>query len=146
MNRATVNALLKTVLWGGFAGAAPFLLFTVPFGISMFVEDKTEIGHFTAFWGMVMPLAFAWTGTLVGTLVIGLPLTALLARSGRERGRFYILAGLVAGSLPFLLAGFFPDSIGLMMLSVPGGLAGAVAGWHWGRHRDAVIAARGNTA
>ncbi len=146
MNRASVNALVKAVLWGGFAGAAPFLLFSVPFGISMFIEDKSEVGHFTAFWGMVMPLAFAWTGTLVGTLVIGLPLTALLARSGRERGRFYILAGLIGGSLPFLMTGLFPDHIGLMMLSVPGGLAGAVAGWHWGRHRDAVIAAQGKAS
>ncbi|MFN3516626.1 MAG: hypothetical protein ACK4YM_05640 [Novosphingobium sp.] len=146
MSRATMNAIAKSVLWGGFAGAAPFLLFSVPFGLSLFVERKIEIGHFTVFWGMVFPLVAAWLGTLIGALVIGLPVTMLLASSGLERGRFYILAGLIGGSLPFLRAGQWSDTVWLMAFSIPGGLAGAVAGWHWGRHRDAVIAARGSAA
>lgn len=143
MNRATVNALVKTVLWGGFAGAAPFLLFTIPFGLNLFADRKADVAMFAVIWGMVFPLILAWLGTLIGALAVGLPVTALLARSGRERGRFYILAGLVGGSLPFLVAGLFPDQIGLMALAIPGGLAGSVAGWHWGRHRDAVIAVQG---
>lgn len=141
-----MRALVKAVLWGGLAGAAPFLLFTVPFGLNLFADRKADVAMFAVIWGMVFPLILAWLGTLIGALAVGLPITALLARSGRERGRFYIFAGLVGGSLPFLVAGLFPDHIGLMMLSVPGGLAGAVAGWHWGRHRDAVIAAQGKAS
>ena len=146
MNRTAGIALLKAVLWGGFAGAAPFLLFTVPFGMNLFAARQTDIGLFTAIWGMLFPLVVAWLGTLIGAIVVGLPVTRLLASSGLERGRFYILAGLIGGSLPFLLAGLSPDTVWLMAFSIPGGLAGAVAGWHWGRHRDAVIAARGSAA
>lgn len=142
MNRTAAIAFIRAVLWGGFAGALPFLLVTIPVGLSLFSKGQELI----AMWTMVLPLAVALPAALAGAVMIGLPITWLMIRSGREHGRFYILAGLVAGSLPFLLAGVFPDSIGLMAVSVPGGLAGAVAGWHWGRHRDAVIAARGNTA
>ncbi len=142
MNQLAMKALVKAVLWGGFAGAAPFLLFTVPFGLNLFADRKADVALFAVVWGMVFPLILAWLGTLTGALAVGMPVTALLARSGRERGRFYILAGLVGGSLPFLVAGLFPDRIGLMALAIPGGLAGSVAGWHWGRHRDAEIAAQ----
>ncbi len=131
LNRTALIALAKAVIWGGVAGALPFLLVTVPIGMAM-VQD----GQAGGFWIMLVPLWIAWPATLAGTLAIGLPLTVLLARSGHERGRFYVLAGLIAGSLPFLLAGLFPDMIGWMAFSIPGGLAGAVAGWHWGRHRD----------
>lgn len=146
MNRAEAMALTRAVLWGGFAGAAPFLLFTVPFGLNLFANQKADVAFFAVTWGMIFPLILAWLGTLIGALVVGLPVTALLARSGRERGRFYILAGLISGSLPFLVAGLFPDQIGLMALAIPGGLAGSVAGWHWSRHRDALIAARSNAS
>lgn len=133
MNRAVLIALAKAVLWGGVAGALPFLLVSVPIGMAMMRD-----GQAGGFWIMLVPLWIAWPTTLIGAFVIGLPFTALLIRSGHERGRFYVLAGLIAGSLPFLLAGLFPETIGWMAFSIPGGLAGAVAGWHWGRHRDRV--------
>ncbi|MFN5902985.1 MAG: hypothetical protein ACK439_08490 [Novosphingobium sp.] len=140
MNRSALSALVKSVAWGGVAGALPFLLVTVPLGLSWLLEGKSAIGPAAAIWAMVLPLAVAWPLTLLGFVLLGLPCTWLLARSGHERGRFYILAGLIAGSLPFLAAGLFPEGLGYMAFSVPGGLAGAVAGWHWGRHRDRVTA------
>lgn len=136
LNRAALIVLARAVLWGGMAGGLPFLLVTVPVGLAA-IQD----GQAGGIWIMLVPLWIAWPATLAGALAIGLPFTWLLARSGHERGRFYVLAGLIAGSLPFLTAGLFPDGIGWMAFGIPGGLAGAVAGWHWGRHRDQVIAA-----
>lgn len=132
-NRAALLAFAKAVLWGGVAGGLPFLLVTVPIGIAI-VQD----GQAGGFGVMLAPLLIAWPTTLGGMVMLGLPITWLLTRSGHERGRFYVLAGLIAGSLPFLMAGLFPDGIGWMAFSIPGGLAGTVAGWHWGRHRDRV--------
>jgi hypothetical protein len=132
--RETANAFAKAWFWSGVAGALPFLLVAVPVGTSLIGQGQTA----TAVWTMILPLLVSWPITFIGMIALGVPIGWLFARSGHERGRFYILAGLIAGSLPFLIAGLFPDAIGWMAFSIPGGLAGAVAGWHWGRHRDRV--------
>ena len=133
-HRDAVRAFVRAVIWGGVGGALPFLLIAVPVGTSLLGKGQFAI----AVWTMVLPLLIAWPITLAAALVIGPPITWLMDRFAPHRGRFYVLAGLIAGSLPFLATGLFPGAIGWMAFAIPGGMAGAVAGWHWGRHRDRV--------
>ena len=141
MNRDAARAFAKAVFWGGVGAAVPGLLVTVPLGLNMLIEGDRTMGVAGSLYLIVMPLLVTWPLALGGMLLLGLPITWLFQRSGKENGRFYLLAGMVAGSLPFLLLGLHPDFIGLMLASVPGGLGGIVAGWHWGRHRDAMLRA-----
>jgi hypothetical protein len=135
-HRDAVRAFAKAVIWGGVGGALPFLLIAVPVGTSLLGQGQIAI----AVWTMILPLLVAWPITLAAALIIGPPITWLMDRIVPNRGGFYVLAGLIAGSLPFLVTGLFPGAIGWMAFAIPGGMAGAVAGWHWGRHRDRVAA------
>lgn len=135
------RALIKAVLCGGFAAGAPALLFSVPFGLALIADGS----FFDGLYVLCLPLIMAGLIVLTASLLIGLPLTAMLAALGKERGEYYLVAGFLFGSAPFVFWMLMPfDRGSLGLLAFLGGLGGAVTGWHWGRHRDAVIAARGS--
>lgn len=127
----------RAVWWGSLAGAAPFLLFTLPLGISAMSDSDPASGLLVAF----SPLMITGTIVLGAILAIGLPLTALLSQSNREFQRHYATAGLVAGALlPSLILLQFEDwAIGVgMFLAIPGMIAGTVTGLVWGKWREAL--------
>jgi hypothetical protein len=129
-----LRAFLIAVLCGSLAAGAPVMLMTVPFGLGM-VSD----GDFGGLLVMFSPALVALPVVLGASLLIGLPLTALLRASNREAGAYYVLAGLVFGAGPLLVWMVMPDgSPSLGILAALGGFGGAITGWQWGRYRDAV--------
>lgn len=115
------------------------MLLTVPPGLAMVYKD----GNFGGLLLLLSPLLIAAPVVLGASLLIGLPLTALLRAWNREAGEYYVFAGLVFGAVPFLVWMVMPDgSPSLGVLSALGGFGGAVTGWQWGRYRDGLTMER----
>lgn len=145
VDRVAVIAFSKAVLTGAFAAGAPFLLVIIPIGLALLFDSRDPMGGLNGLLIAAVPLIIALPIVLAASLVFGLPLTYLLSRAGREQGSHYVAAGaFFGGALPFALSIVaLPDVFtGLFYFAIPGALGGAVTGWSWGRHRDAVIAAR----
>lgn len=144
VDRVAVIAFAKTVLTGAFAAAAPFLLVTVPLGLILLFDFGDPMGGARGLLIAVAPLIVTLPIVLGASILIGLPLTYLLSRAGRDQGELYVVAGLFFGGiLPVaisILAGQAADA--LFYFAIPGSLGGAVTGWSWGRHRDAQKIAR----
>ena len=144
VDRVAVIAFAKAVLTGAFAAAAPFLLLTVPLGLMLAFDFGDPMGGASGLLIAAAPLIVTLPIVLGASILIGLPLTYLLSRAGRDHGELYVVAGLFFGGiLPVaisILAG--QEEAGLFSFVIPGSLGGAVTGWSWGRHRDALIAAR----
>lgn len=132
-----VRAFLLAVVAGSLAAAAPALLITVPLGLMMVFDD----GHLNGLAIMFAPFVISFPCVLIASLLIGLPLTTVLAWMGRERVEFYVIAGLIIGPVPFLVLMFQADgSSDLAFAAACGAIGGAVTGWVWGRHRDELAA------
>ena len=144
VDRVAVIAFAKAVLTGAFAAAAPFLLVTVPLGLILLFDFGDPMGGARGLLIAVAPLIVTLPIVLGASILIGLPLTYLLSRAGRDQGELYVVAGLFFGGiLPVaisILAGQAADA--LFYFAIPGSLGGAVTGWSWGRHRDAQKIAR----
>lgn len=111
------------------------LVFTVPLAFG-FTESGAPLDGLAA---ALLPLWFTAGVTLAAMVLVGLPLTAALQRTGRECWRTYTLLGLLFGALiPFayILAidGAWEPAA---FFAVPGMLAGTAAGYSWGRWRRA---------
>ena len=144
VDRVAVIAFAKAVLTGAFAAAAPFLLVTVPLGLILLFDFGDPMGGARGLLIAVAPLIVTLPIVLGASILIGLPLTYLLSRAGRDQGELYVVAGLFFGGiLPVaisILAG--QAAGGLFYFAIPGSLGGAVTGWSWGRHHDAQKIAR----
>lgn len=137
----SVSAFARAVGWGSLAAAAPFFLISVPIGMSSLFNDNYGSEWWLVIYFMLVPLVVTLPIVLTASLVIGLPLTALLSESGAEKGQHYVAAGVLIGAVPlFILFGEVVSAAA--MLSVGGALGGGVAGWVWGRHRDELRAAQ----
>ena len=122
---------------GTFAAAAPAaLLFVPPFLVALLGNGGFDPQGLTL---LVIPLLVSGSVTLVGMVVIGLPLTKILARRGSECPMTYAACGAGAGAiLPLAVclalgsweAGFF--------FAVFGMLAGFTTALSWGRWRMAL--------
>lgn len=127
-----LRAFLIAVLCGGLAAGAPAMLLTAPFGLALMSD-----GNLGGLLVMFSPVLVAVPVVLGASLLIGLPLTAILRAWNREAGEYYIVAGLIFGAVPFLVLSLVPGaepSLGLLMLC--GALGGGVTSWHWARYRD----------
>ena len=142
VDRSTVIAFAKAVLTGAFAAAAPYLLLTVPLGLNLLLDPSDPMGGLRGLIIMAAPLLFTLPIVLGASVLIGLPLTYLLSRAGREQGKHYVAAGFFAGALPLATMGLWPEATTAIYFGVPGAFGGAVTGWSWGRYRDALNHAR----
>ncbi len=116
--RAAIRPFLDALMFGALAGSAPSLFFA-PFAL--------------------LPSA---GGTLVGMLVVGLPLTFLLRKLRQERLAYYVIAGVVFGFTfpialvgPLALFGRITEWGLLIYFAISGTLAGAVSAYSWGLWR-----------
>lgn len=135
--KSHVLAFFKAVATGSLAAASPGLLFTVPLGLLMVFKD----GQLSGLSLVLAPLIVAVPSVFAASLLLGLPLTAVLARIGKERGEHYVVAGLVFGTLPFLGWMFLSDEANsIAALAVLGAFGGGATGWVWGRHREGLMA------
>ncbi len=142
VDRVAVIAFAKAVLRGGFAAAAPFLPLSAGFGLKYLIDFDDPLDGLYAPLLVIYPLIITLPIVLGASILIGLPLTYLLSRIRREQGKHYVAAGTLCGGLPFVILGFWLDAGALFFVALVGALGGAVTGWSWGRHRDALIAAR----
>lgn len=127
----------RAVWWGSLAGAAPGLLFTIPLGISAMGGTDPVSGLLVA----LLPLLVTVTIVIGASLLIGLPITAILSHNRRERQRDYAVAGLAAGaSIPTLII-LAIDGLRIepmLFFTVPGMIAGTMTGLVWGNWREAL--------
>ena len=121
---------VKSVLLGAVAGAAPLLIFTCTLALMSLPEGLDDRGGLLSLlWLAILPLIISISLVLGASIVVGLPLTALLKRQGWESASAYMSVGAIAG---FLL----PIAI-LLLMAAPAGywmaLLGAVGGAVTGR-------------
>lgn len=139
--KMALKTFARAVGWGAVAGGAPVLLFTLPAAILSVVDASNE-GLAGLLYIATLPLLLAGAGTLAGALLLGLPLTALLRRKGRETSTTYGLLGAALGFVLPALAAFAaigPDIGGAFLLfAIPGLIAGLTAATVWGNWREQV--------
>jgi hypothetical protein len=131
-----VRAFIRSVVWGGFAGALPYLIFTIPVGLSLLFTEQTGLDGLIGLYVLMLPLLISMPTVLAAAVLLGLPLTALLIRLKREAGSIYLVAGFLLGAIPFLVLAVMDDNMAIGFLAFSGGLGGGIAGSVWGRHRD----------
>lgn len=123
-----MRAFVKSVLIGALASAAPFLVITT-FVASFMLGDRTPLHDML--WIAILPLAITLPLVLACSLLIGLPLTALLHRFGKESAAAYIVVGLIAGALvPTLFLGIVGAPSG-WWIGLIGGFGGFVTARTW---------------
>ena len=84
----------------------------------------------------LLPVAISFPVVAVGWLFVGLPLTWLLAKSGRDDSDSLGLVGAIAGTLVVLAFLWIQDSLGFFVFAFLGAVGGGVTGKLWGEVRD----------
>ena len=137
MQYKTETAFLRALVAGALIGGAPWLVVTAPLGASAIAGGDILGGLFA----LALPILVAGFVTLACMLVIGLPLTALLASKGRECPRIYAFCGGIFGflvpatALLLLNLGTFEWHRDFVLLTLGGTIAGAATAFVWGKHR-----------
>ncbi|MWV28815.1 hypothetical protein [Aurantiacibacter rhizosphaerae] len=139
-----IGSFFRATGWGAVAGGGFFLVFTVPAGLTAMISQGDPQGLLLG----LLPLGIALAGTLIGMLLIGLPLTALLRQFRRERAPIFAAVGMVGGLvLPMLFAALLEGAFNSGTLWIGfffglfGALAGGVCGKIWGSYREDVARA-----
>ena len=123
---------IKAVLVGSLAGGSPFLLFTIPLALTfVFEPDFGGVGIVGSVWFAVAPAVIAMLFVLPASLLIGLPLTAILARNEQESVTAYAFAGGASGTLIILAILALTDSMAASWACLIGTFSGAVTGHVW---------------
>ncbi|TFU06019.1 hypothetical protein EUV02_03085 [Polymorphobacter arshaanensis] len=126
-----VQSFTKSVILGGLAGAAPFLVFLV-FIIAGSPYPGTSEDRVMLLVKMpALILAISTTVVLVASVIIGLPLTAVLKRRQWESADAYTVSGAVAGAALPVLPMLFTGEFGAFMLVICGAFGGAITGRTW---------------
>lgn len=123
----------KAVLAGSFTAAAMPLVFTILFALSSLadggINGPGSMG--ASLYLAILPLLLTTPVVLLASILIGLPLTLFLRRSGRESTLAYCTAGGIAG--------FLIPSVGMLWLDASAGfwiaglgmVSGAMTGHVW---------------
>lgn len=133
-------AFLRAVALGALAGGVPYMIFSVPLGVSQTTFEDVPF----VLWLTFMPVILCGVVTLLSALVIGLPLTVILHKAGEESAGLYTFFGLMFGCLVplatvLVVSGSWEAGA---FFTLPGILAGSVAGLSWGRWRQEVAEAK----
>lgn len=122
----------KSVFFGALTGAAPFLLGTTMIAVTSLPSGIDGDGRiFPTVWFAALPLIVTIPIVLSASIVIGLPLTLILRRQGRETEAAYIGTGAMVGfALPIICLLATRGAEGYWM-SALGAASGAVTGRTW---------------
>ncbi len=124
----------KAVLAGSFTAAVPPLFFTILFAAFSLPDGINGPGSMgPTLYLAILPLLVTLPVVLVASLLIGLPLTLFLRRTGRESTFAYCTSGAIAGLLIPLLA--------LLLMGAPSGhwiaflglIGGIVTAYVWSK-------------
>ena len=123
---------IKAVLVGSIAGGSPFLLFTIPLALTfLFEPDFGEVEIVGSVWLAIAPAVIAMLFVQPSSLIIGLPLTAILTRRDQESVTAYAFAGGASGTLIILAFLAITDSMVVSWACLIGTFSGAVTGHVW---------------
>lgn len=127
-----MQAFLKSVAMGTFAGAWLPMIFTV---IAVFISIPNGVdgngGVLSSLLFAGFPLALALGFVLPASIVIGLPVTAVLIRLRAESSAAYVIIGLVVGfALPLAVLAWMGAGEG-WWLALLGAFSGSVTGRTW---------------
>lgn len=128
---------LAAVGWGGLAGT---LAVSIPLLIAGLLRNEgAEI-----LLGVFMIGMLAMLFTLVGMLLIGLPVTVLLRAIGAEHHIAYAVIGATSGfiAMAALFEAHRMHAPEMLLFPGAGAVAGFAAAWRWGRWRDALLVFR----
>ena len=92
---SAARACLRATFWGSMTGGGPFLIITLPFGISI-SKSGDLLGTLVV---ALLPLIVSGTVVTGAFILFGLPLTAVLARGEDEDATTYAAAGAGLGML-----------------------------------------------
>jgi hypothetical protein len=123
-----VKPFAKSVLFGSIAGAAPVLLLTVPYGIASFA-GRSGLVLFSL--SVLAPLLGSAVLVTTSSVVVGLPLTALLKRQNWESAVTYTTVGGLTGFAIMILALLLTSPTGAYWPALFRALGGAVTGQTW---------------
>lgn len=131
-----LKALAKAVLVGTLAGAAlPTVLMAILALMQMTDGDSISNARGSALLMLLFPALLVFCVVLPATILVGLPVTALLRRLEWESELAYRIIGALVGlAIPTLLlwSEGFEFSV---ILAGQGAISGAATGWAWGRER-----------
>ena len=127
-------AFAKSVLIGTFAAAALPSVFTIALAINSLPEGINGGGRlFPSFWLAILPSVVAFPLVLGASIIVGLPLTAWLKRSGRETGAAYTVAGAALGFvIPLIILLIIHAPAGYWTV-ILGAFSGAITAHTWWR-------------
>lgn len=139
MTQNNLFQFLRAVGIGGLLGYAPFQLLRGSSGVPANTISEFAISVLMG----LAPLGISIIITLLFSVVIGLPLTALLRHLRKESAKAYMIAGAGFGfTIPILLDlrifGYFGV---FFLMSLLGLIAGATTGYLWGGWREKLSAA-----
>ena len=126
-----MRAFVKSVALGTLAGAWLPMIFTV---IAVFIAGVDGIagnGLLPSVLFAAFPLALALAFVFPASLIIGLPLTAILTRFRAESSMAYVTVGIVSGiALPLAILAWM-GAEGGWWLALIGAFSGAITGRTW---------------
>jgi hypothetical protein len=127
-----MRAFVRAVLAGVLAGASLPVLLSCGVAVAILPDVMNGKARVLSFlWLLVLPVVVTIPLVLMGSVLIGLPATLLLAKRGRESDAAYMLTGAVGGLLIPLLALLLMKAPSGYWLSLIGAFSGVVTGHTW---------------
>jgi len=127
-----MRAFFKAVAIGTLAGAWMPMIFTVVVALSL-IPDAID-GHGNVVSSLVFaifPVAVAFVFVFLASILVGLPVTAILVRFRAESEAAYVLVGLAVGfALPLLVLAWMGAAEG-WWLALLGAFSGSITGRTW---------------
>ena len=132
---ANIRVFSIALLRGTLAGGGPAaLILAVPFFAVMVDSGSFDT---SSLFLIAVPFLAAGAITLAAMMVIGLPLTAILKRLGKECARTYAISGLSLGILiPLVICAAVGSMEAGLFFAVFGMMAGGATALTWGRWRE----------
>jgi hypothetical protein len=141
ISSANLRAFWKAVGVGTLAGAWLPLTFTTLIVLSSLPDGPDGRGDIlVSIWLAVSPLAITFPIVLSASVLIGLPVVAVLRANGSENVPAYALLGGLAGLLVCIaLVIVLGSPLDTHWIGLLGAFSGAVTGRSWGKDRERMI-------
>ena len=131
-----IRAFIKAVLMGAFSASCLPTLGTTIIGLSMIGRNQGVWEPLGAvLYLLVLPTLVALCVVVPSAVLIGLPVTAILARMNRETPETYAQIGSIAGVGVVVGLLWWMDAESGWWIVALGLFSGGVTGWVWGQSR-----------
>lgn len=126
-----MRPFVKSVILGAFSGAFPVLIVTCVLALLSLPDSLIQGNIFPSLWLAILPLVISLPLVLGASILIGLPLTALLKLKGWESAVIYVSVGAITGFIiPIVILLLIKAPAGYWM-ALLGAFGGGVTGRTW---------------